>query len=399
MKFPFGTISIPQKTKALIQEILDTNRVSSGKYVREFESKFAELIGTKEAVAVSSGTDALALALAVLYDFGAQRGDEIILPALSFAGTGNAVLQAGFKPVFVDVRRETLNIDPAKIESAITNNTRAILPVHLMGKPAQMDTINSVAKKHNLLVIEDAAEAYGTEYRDQPAGTLAAMGCFSLYVAHIITAVEGGMVVTDNPQYAEIIRSLRAHGRACKCKKCVSQTVSGHCEKRFQYGKDIRFIFERVGYSSKMNELEAAVGLGQLEEYDKTIRTRRKNLYYLMKEFKQFAPYLTTLEEEPHQKFGPHAFAVIVGEGSKVTRDELVYYLGKKGIDPRSLFCSMPTQCRGFKYLGYKLGDFPNAEYIGNNGFHIGVHQNLTKEHLDYFLTTVGDFLAKGVKK
>ncbi len=136
MRVPFGTISIPEQSKKLIQEILESKRVSSGKYVRLFEDRFAELHGAKEAVALSSGTDADVLALTTLHDFGARRGDEVIIPSLSFVATGNAVIHAGFTPVFVDIRKETLNIDPSGIEEAITDRTRAIMPVHLMGKPA-----------------------------------------------------------------------------------------------------------------------------------------------------------------------------------------------------------------------------------------------------------------------
>src|SRR3989338_7163510 len=170
MKIPFGAVTITEYSRQLISQILDARRVSSGKYVREFEERFASLIGVKDAVAVSSGTDADALALAVLYDFGAKRGDEVIIPALSFVATGNAVLQAGFKPVFVDIDRKTLNIDTSKIEVVITDKTRAIMPVHLMGKPADMDKINTLAKKHKLYVIEDAAEAHGATYRGKNAG-------------------------------------------------------------------------------------------------------------------------------------------------------------------------------------------------------------------------------------
>ena len=163
MVVPFGTISIPDKSRERIGEILQTKRVSSGKYVRMFEEKFAELLGVKEAVALSSGTDADILALAVLHDYGAKRGDEVILPALSFVATGNAVLHAGFKPVFVDIDRKTLNIDVNQIEDAVTERTRAIMPVHLMGKPADMDPILAIARRHGLQVIEDAAEAHGAE--------------------------------------------------------------------------------------------------------------------------------------------------------------------------------------------------------------------------------------------
>ncbi|MBI5145303.1 MAG: DegT/DnrJ/EryC1/StrS family aminotransferase [Candidatus Omnitrophica bacterium] len=397
IRINFGTVSVTKKAERLILQALAKNRISAGKYVREFEEKFARLIGTTEAVALSSGTDADALALAVLYDFGAKRQDEIIIPALSFVATGNAVLQAGFRPVFVDVERQTLNIDASRIEEVITQKTRAIMPVHLMGKPADMDTINRIAKKYKLFVIEDAAEAYGAIYKGKAVGRLADMAAFSLYVAHMITTGEGGIVVTDRSDFAEILRSLRAHGRACKCNTCVLNTASSYCAKRFKYGdnRDIRFIFERIGFSSKMNELEAAVGLGNLDIYPAILKKRRKNLTYLMEKFREFQPYLYTIREEPNEQIGPHAFAIILGKEAKFTRDKFVYFLEKHGIDSRSLFLSMPTQCPGFKYLGYKLGDFPNAEYIGDNGLHIGIHQEMGQKELDYVLNLIKVFLLK----
>ena len=398
MKIPFGTISITEESKDLINKILDSGRVSSGKYVREFEERFAELVGTKEAVAVSSGTDADALALAVLYDFGAKRGDEIILPALSFVATGNAVLHAGFKPVFVDIERGTLNIDAKKIEKAITEKTKAILPVHLMGKPAEMDIILEIAKKYNLYVIEDAAEAYGAVYKGKNVGTFGDMAAFSTYLAHLVSTVEGGVVVTDREDFAEILRSLRTHGRACKCKVCTLNIKGGYCPKRFQQGEDIRFLFERIGYSAKMNELEAAIGLGNLDIYDKILAKRRKNLLSLMDKFKKFKPYLTTIEERENEKIGPHAFPIILQEKVTFTRNQLVDYLEKNEIETRHLFSSMPTQCKGFSFLGYKLGDFPNAEYIGRQGLHIGVHQDINKEDIEYILSTVDKFLTEHVK-
>lgn len=397
MRIPFGTITITEKAKKLVMEALNSSRVSCGKYVRELEEKFAELIGVKEAVALSSGTDADALALAVLHDFGARRGDEVIIPALSFVATGNAVLQAGLTPTFVDVDRKTLNIDPQRIEEVITEKTRAIMPVHLMGKPADMDTINAIAKKHGLYVVEDAAEAHGTLYKGRKVGSLGHMAAYSLYVAHIITTIEGGIVLTDNPDFAEILRSLRSHGRACKCDKCILNITSGYCAKRFQYneGEDIRFIFERIGYSCKMNELEAAIGLGNLDLYDEIIEKRRKNLLSLIEKFRKFSNYIVTIEEEPYEKIGPHAFPMTIQEGAPFTREQLVNYLEKKGIDTRNLFSSMPTQCAGFKFLGHKLGEFPSTEYIGNNGLHIGVHQDLNQEHIEYFIDTVEKFIKQ----
>lgn len=164
-----------------------------GKYVQEFEEEFAALFGAKFAVAVSSGTDADAIACATLYDEGAQRGDEVIVPALTFVATANAVVQAGFRPVFVDVDRNTLNMNPDAIEAVITPKTRAIMPVHLMGKPAAMDRIMDIARRHYLTVIEDAAEAHGAELNGKKIGTIGAMAAFSLYAAHIVTTIEGGL--------------------------------------------------------------------------------------------------------------------------------------------------------------------------------------------------------------
>lgn len=401
MRIPFGTISVTQESKELIAEILASNRLSSGKYVREFEKKFAEVVGATEAVAVSSGTDAVALALAVLYDYGAERGDEIIVPALSFVATGNAVLQAGFTPVFVDVDRKSLNIDPSQIEKVITERTRAIIPVHLMGKPANMDAINEIARRNNLYVIEDAAEAHGAAYKGRNVGTLGDMAAFSLYVAHIITTVEGGIVTTSNSEFAEVLRSLRSHGRACKCESCVLNTASAYCAKRFKHGDnaDIRFIFERIGFSTKMNEMEAAVGIGNIYAYDDILRKRRENLYYLMERFGKFEPYLATITKEPHEEIGPHALPIVIQETAAFTRDRFVEYLEKSGIETRNLFSSMPTQCSGFRFLGYKTGDFPNSEYVGDHGIHIGVHQDLGKQECDYFLGAVEEFLSENTRK
>lgn len=397
LTIPFGTITITDTAKRLIHESLDTKRISSGKLVRQFEDQFASLLGVKEAVAVSSGTDADVLALAVLHDFGAQRGDEVIVPALSFVATGNAVVHAGFTPVFVDIERETLNIDPSRIETAITPQTRAIMPVHLMGKPAEMDTINAIAKKHGLVVVEDAAEAHGALYRGKPAGTLGDLAAFSTYVAHIITTGEGGVITTDNEEYGEILRSLRSHGRNCVCKRCIlNNDTATYCAKRFrgEGGEDVRFTFDRIGYSCKMNELEAAIGIGAMEVYGDILEKRHDNLMYVLSRFDRFSPYLSTIKEESHERIGPHAIPIIINEVASFTRAQLTQHLEKKGIETRTLFQSMPTQCPGFSYLGYKTGQFPNAEYMGHNGIHVGVHQDVGIEEMEYLLEELTVFLG-----
>ncbi len=372
-RVPFGTVSITEEAQRLIEEVLETKWVTSGRLVAQFERAFADLFGMKKGVALSSGTDADTLALAVLYDYGARRGDEVIVPALSFVATGNAVLNAGFRPVFVDVQRETLNIDPRKIEAVITPKTRAIMPVHLMGKPADMDPILDIAGRHNLFVVEDAAEAHGARYRDRLIGTMGDMSAFSLYAAHIVTTIEGGIVLTNDPRKADILRSLRNHGMEHK------------------------FVFKRVGFSAKMNEIEAAVGLGNIRIFDRILEKRRKNMLRLIDRFRRFERYFFSIKEEAHERLGPHAFPITLKEDAPFSRDAFVRYIGEAGVDSRNLFYSMPTQCPGYAFLGHRLGEFPNAEYFGDHGLHIGVHQDLDEEHLDFAVDTIDRFLKERV--
>lgn len=369
-KVPFGTVSITAKAKALIDDAIERQWLTKGRYVKEFEEKFAALFGVKYGIAVSSGTDADAIACAVLYDFGAKRGDEVIIPALTFVATGNAVLQAGLTPVFVDVKRETLNIDVDKIEAAITPRTRAIMPVHLMGKPAEMDRIMAIAKKHNLYVIEDAAEAHGAEYKGKKIGSIGDMACFSLYAAHIVTTIEGGIIITNNPKMAEAAASLRNHG------------IDG------------KFRFKRIGFSAKMNEIEAAVGLGNIDIFHDILEKRRRNVRALIKGFKQFEKYFICLSEDSHEVLGPHAFSMIVREGANFTKEEFVTYLEQHGVDSRNLFYSIPTQTPSYEFMGYKRGDFPETEYCSDHGTHVGCHQDIELSQVDYTIGVVKQFLS-----
>lgn len=373
-KVPFGTVSLTDKACKLIHQALESKWVTRGRYVQEFEEKFAELFGVKYAVTVSSGTDADAICCATLYDYGAKRGDEVIIPALTFVATANSVLQAGLMPKFVDVDRHTLNIDPDQIEAAISDKTRAIMPVHLMGKPAAMDQINALAKQYNLKVIEDAAEAHGAEYRGQRIGAIGDMAAFSLYAAHIVTTIEGGIITTNDERLAQSMQSLRNHGIVNK------------------------FEFSRIGFSAKMNELEAAVGLGNIEIYDEILSKRRRNLLYLIDVFKKYEEFFIVLKEEEHEKIGPHAFSIILKENCPFTKDEFVSHIEENGVDSRNLFYSIPTQCPSYEFIGFKLGDFPESEYCSLHGTHIGIHQDIEIAQLDYVNEVVAQFLkSKGI--
>ncbi len=212
-KIKFGDLIIKDGAKKLISKALDSNFVSGGHLVEELEKEWGKLFNYKYNVAMSNGTDADIAACMTLYDFGAKRGDEIIIPALAFVAVGNSVLAAGFKPVFVDIKRKTLNIDPEKIEEKINSRTIAIMAVHTMGKPSEMDVIQKLAHKHNLKIIEDCCEAHGAKYKNKFVGQFGDVATFSYYVAHIVSGGDGGMCSTNDPKIYDVLVSLKNHGR------------------------------------------------------------------------------------------------------------------------------------------------------------------------------------------
>ena len=367
MRVKFGDLKIGDIAKKYIQRALDENWASEGTNVEEFERKFADKFGYKHAIATSSGTDADIVSCASLYDFGAKRGDEIITGALSFVATANSILAAGFIPKFADIEVETLNIDPAKIEEAITDKTRAIMVVHTMGKPCKMDSIMEIAKVHNLKIIEDSCEAHGATYKDRVVGSIGDMGTFSFYAAHVVVCGEGGMVVTSNDEIATVVRSVKSHGRP--------------------FGS-IYFDFQRIGFNSRMNELTAAIGLEGVEHFAETFDTRKRNLYKLLELTNELSGYLYLLKEESYEKVSPHAFPIVLRD-KRYDRNKLYSYLESKGIQCKTLFGSLPTQHNAFKFLNYRYGQFPESEYVGENGLHFGIHQYLDEDDLIYIADTL----------
>ncbi|MFC1931525.1 DegT/DnrJ/EryC1/StrS family aminotransferase [Chloroflexota bacterium] len=362
MRINFGDLIIGDTARKYLQRALDKNWASEGDNVREFERKFAAQFGYKHAIATSSGTDAGIVSCASLYDFGAERGDEIIVPALTFVASANSILAAGFVPKFVDIEVETLNINPSKIEEAITSKTRAIMAVHIMGKPCEMDSILKIARKYNLRIIEDSCEAHGAAYKGKFIGTIGDMGTFSFYAAHVICSGEGGMIVTDNDELDSVARSVRSHGRPTG---------------------SIYFDFQRFGFNSRMNDLEAALGLEGIEHFDEIFSKRKNNLYKLLELTKELADYCHFIKEENYEKVSPHAFPLVLRD-KKHDCQKLYKYLENKGIQCKTLFGSLPTQHRVFKFLNYKYGQFPAAEYVGENGLHFGIHQYLKDDDLLY---------------
>ena len=370
-RIDFGRIEIGETARAYVQKALDRNWVSAGLNVEEFESAFGEKFGYAHAIATSSGTDAGLVAMASLYDKGAQRGDEIITPALAFVATVNVILAAGFVPRFVDIDLESLNINSALIEDAITPRTRAIQVVHTMGKPCDMQAVMDVARRHDLIVIEDCCEAHGATLDGQVVGSFGSMGLFSFYAAHIICSGEGGMISTNNAEFADLCRSVRSHGRR---------------------GGELYFHFDRIGFNSKMNDLEAALGLEGLENFEQTFATRRRHLIRLQELLSPLEDHFILYRDGPGETICPHAFPIVL-RSERGDISDLYAHLDSNGVQCKTLFGSLPTQHRAFDFLGYRNGEFPVAERIGRTGLHFGLHQFLSDDDVEYIAETLLGYL------
>lgn len=309
-----------EKELLYVTECVLTGWVSSaGKFVTRFEEKFAEFCDSRYAIATSSGTTALHLAL---LSMGIGPGDEVIVPTFTFIATGNAVTYTGAKPVFVDSEEETWNIDPNQIEDAITPHTKAIIPVHLYGHPANMDPILEIAARHDLAVIEDAAEAHGACYRGRRVGAIGDIGIFSFYGNKIITTGEGGMVVTNKADLDKAVRTLRDHGMS----------------------PDHRYWHTVLGYNYRMTNLQAAIGVGQMEKADDILKAKRR-IAHVYNEGLQDVTGIT-LPKEASWAFNIYwLYSVLVDEQLfGTTRDELIAALQAQGIQTRPLFLPLHTQ-------------------------------------------------------
>lgn len=379
-----GYLKINPKGKEYVNDCLDNNRLSRGKYTSQFEGYFSMLHGCHYGVFCNSGTSALQIALATLKEvYGYKDGDEVIVPATTFIATSNVVLQNNLTPVFVDVDPYTYNIDPTKIENQLTNHTRAIIPVHLFGLPANMPAIMSLANDWGLQVIEDSCETMFAGIDNKTVGSFGDMACFSTYVAHLIVGGVGGLVTTNNDKYAEICRSLMAHGRDNIYLSIDDDDNVG--SKELERIIKRRYSFDRVGYSYRCTELEAAIALSELEQWATNIPRRRYNAQRLTELLKPFECFL----DFPHVPDGyTHSYMMypmVVKPG--VDRDALLLYLEEHGIETRYLFplLSQPVYRALFPGQAKK---YPVATYLETQGFFIGIHQGLTDEDLQYVADT-----------
>ncbi len=385
-----GGLVIGERERAYVEQVLASNRLSYGPFSQKFERLFAEIHQTRQAIYCSSGTSALHLAISALVEAnGWGDGDEVLVPAVTFIASSNVVLHNRLRPVFVDVERDTYNLDPAQLERHLTSRTRAIMPVHMFGLPADMGPVMDFARQHRLKVVEDSCETMFAKYKGKAVGSFGDVGCFSTYVAHFLVTGVGGLAITDNPDLHVIMRSLMNHGR-----DSIYMSITDDQGKTGEALHEIvarRFRFVRVGHSWRVTELEAALGLAQLEQYHAIMSRRAEIARRYLKGMEGLQHYLQlpTIPADREHVF--MLFPIVVREADK--RD-LVNYLEDRMIETRDMMplLSQPVYHRLF---GDLLPQYPVAQWIDRGGFYIGCHQYLTNDQVDYIIDTVKEFVTK----
>ena len=367
---PVCVPSLGEKELEYVVDCIKTNWISSkGKYVEEFEEKFAKYCGCKYGITATSGTTALHLALASL---DLKKGDKVIMPSFTMIATAFAVIYCGAKPVLVDAEPETWNMDAEKIEEKITDKTKAIMPVHIYGHPCDMDPIMKLAREYDLYVVEDAAEAHGAKYKGKKAGGIGDIGCFSFYANKIITTGEGGMVVTNDEEIAERAKSLR--------NLCFPK------EKRI-------YQHSTVGYNYRMTNIQAAIGLAQFEKIDGLVGMRRRNAYLYNKYLKDIEGIRLPAEKE-WAKNVYWMYSILIEDKFGMSRDELMNKLEKKGIETRTFFIPMHEQ-PVFQNMGLFKGEsYPMAEELSRKGINLPSGSGLKEKEVRYICDVIKESSA-----
>jgi dTDP-4-amino-4,6-dideoxygalactose transaminase len=382
-----GYVKVGEIAKRIMDDILKTSRISCGKYVSQLETEYANKHNVKHAIAVGSGTEADIIALLALKEKGYfNYCDEVIVPATCFISVANAVIYAGFKPVFVDTDPFNMNLD--ELESAISDKTGAIIAVHFGGFPLDMERLLKIAG--SIPVIEDCACAHGTIANGEIAGSQGRLSTWSLYVAHIVTAGGGGIIGTNDDSLAELAYSIRAYGRSCTCKPCLANISGKRCEKRFKDSNDMRFLYQRMGLNSRMTEMEAAIGLDQMGIYDNIINKRIDNFNVLNNKLHiSNSLHYGTFPHHKNALFktSPIFFPIILPV--MINRNKVTEYLENKGIETRNLYACIPTQQPAYHFHPQSRESFPKAERLGNQGFYVGIHQGLSDDDIDYLAENI----------
>lgn len=384
LKAQYG--SLADELNKVTLDVLSSANYILGKNVIEFEKEFAEYIGVKHAISVGNGTDALVLALKAM---GIGEGDEVITTPFTFFATAESISAVGATPIFVDVRKDTFNIDTSKIEDKITEKTKAIIPVHIFGQAADMDEINEIAKRHNLLVIEDACQAIGGKYKGRNIGSLGDMACFSFFpTKNLGCAGDGGMIVTDNDDLAVIARALRTHGSGENGQKAFN--LLNNIEGEVQYSKEsndtvynpLKYYNYLIGYNTRLDAIQAAILKVKIKEIDKWNAKRREIVEQYNNSFEDL-DLVTPVCDENNE----HVYHMYILQSED--RERMLTKLEEKGV-ATGVYYPVPLHLQKvYKDLGYKEGDMPVSEYLSHRTFAIPVYPELSDDQIKYIIDSV----------
>jgi len=401
-----GRVFDEKEMQYLVDSSLDF-WLTYGEYSKKFEKKLSEFLGVKWAFLVNSGSSAnllafFALTSHLLGDKRIKRGDEVITVAAGFPTTVAPIVQYGAVPVFVDIELKHINIDHTQLEKAVSPKTKAVMIAHTLGNPFNIRAVKEFCDKYNLWLIEDNCDALGSLYEGKPTGTWGDIGTSSFYPAHHITMGEGGAVYTNNPLLKKILLSMRDWGRDCWCEPGKDNT----CGRRFdqEFGKlpkgyDHKYVYSHFGFNLKVTDMQAAIGLAQLEKLPDFIEKRIKNyemLYNGLKDIEDFQ----FVEPQPNSQPSWFGFLIILKDGAKFTRNEIVSFLEKNNIQTRNLFAGNMLRHPMFESLtenvDYRVvGELKNTDKIMNDAFWIGVYPGLSEDEINYIVKTIKEFVRE----
>jgi CDP-6-deoxy-D-xylo-4-hexulose-3-dehydrase len=374
--------------------------LTAGRFSDQFERKFARRFGVRFARLVNSGSSANLLAVSVLTSptLGERRlqpGDEVITLAAGFPTTINPIIQNRGVPVFIDVQLGTYNANTAMLDEALSSRTKAVIFAHTLGNPFDLDAVVAFARKHNLWLIEDCCDALGSTYKGRNVGTFGDLATVSFYPAHHITMGEGGCVLTDKPQLDRLVESFRDWGRDCWCAPGKDNT----CGKRFDWqlgtlpcGYDHKYTYSHIGYNLKVTDMQAAVGVSQLDKLDAFIAARKKNFAALKNGLKPLEDIFLLPEATPGSDPSWFGFPLAVRPESGLTRGRVTGYLESRKIGTRLLFGGNLVRQPAYKDVEYRVvGDLKNTDYVMNNVFWIGVYPGLNDSMLQHMINSLGE--------
>ena len=384
IKYQLASSTWDEKELKAIQGVINKDMYTMGDSVQQFEHDFASFLGQKYCVMTSSGSTANLIATAALFytkNPKLKRGDEVIVPAVSWSTTYFPLQQYGLKLKFVDVDIETLNYDLISLKSAVTDNTKMIVAVNLLGNPNDFDVINEIIANRDIILLEDNCESMGAEYKGKQAGTFGVMGTFSTFFSHHMATMEGGVVTTNDEELYHILLTLRAHGWTRNLPK--ENQVSNKTDDWFE--ESFRFVLP--GYNVRPVEMSGAIGVEQLKKLPQFIVNRRKNASLFQELFSDNPDFIIQKEIHKSSWFG---FSLIIRPDSKLKRKDIVKKLIDNGIECRPIVTGDFTQNEVMKYFDYEIhGELKNAKYLHDNGLFIGKHQKNIRKEIEHLFNVL----------